>query len=266
MRRSSTAARCGWTSGGAIATGPIDFAAVSGTSGGTLDLTGEGSGSAFTSSFTTAISGFTGEGSTAATSDIIDVTGTGAAGDHVVWTQNGASGTLQVENASNVVLESMTLDGTYAQSWFRVTESGSVDQITYVSYTTGGGIVGSGQGHSASVSNTIIVSGGNQIVGYDFGTGTATNTIIRAAANRTSANCAGPERRSTRRSTTAAPRLSAPALAARRRARRSKAAAVSMSAREVGLAGRRRDTTVDSGGSQSVGDNDVAPGRRRTRS
>ena len=48
-------------SGASIATGPIDFAAVSGKSGGTLDLTGEGSGSAFTSSFTTAISGFTGE-------------------------------------------------------------------------------------------------------------------------------------------------------------------------------------------------------------
>ena len=92
--------------GATIGTGPIDFAAVSGTSGGTLDLTGEGSGSAFTSNFTAAISGFTGEGSTAASSDIIDVTGTGSAGDHAVWTQNGTSGTLQVENASNAVLES----------------------------------------------------------------------------------------------------------------------------------------------------------------
>jgi O-antigen biosynthesis protein len=117
--------------GAAIATGPIDFAAVSGTSGGTLDLTGEGSGSAFTSNFTAAISGFTGEGSTAATSDIIDVTGTGSAGDHVVWTQTGTSGTLQVEDASNNVLESLTLDGSFGQQHFVLTETGSTDQITY---------------------------------------------------------------------------------------------------------------------------------------
>jgi autotransporter passenger strand-loop-strand repeat protein len=117
--------------GATIATGPIDFSAVSGTNGGTLDLTGEGSGSAFTSNFTAAISGFTGEGSTAATSDVIDVTGSGNAGDHVVWTQNGAAGTLQVENASNVVLESMVLDGTFGQQRFVLTEAAGVDQITY---------------------------------------------------------------------------------------------------------------------------------------
>ncbi len=118
-------------SGASIATGPIDFSAVSGTSGGTLDLTGEGSGSAFTSSFTAAISGFTGDGGTAALSDIIDVTGTGNAGDHVKWTQTGTSGTLQVENASNTVLESLTLDGSFGQQRFVLTETGSTDQITY---------------------------------------------------------------------------------------------------------------------------------------
>ena len=117
--------------GASIGTGPIDFAAVSGTSGGTLDLTGEGSGSAFTSSFTAAISGFAGDGGTAALSDIIDVTGSGNAGDHVVWTQTGGSGTLQVENASNNVLESLTLDGSYGQQRFVLTEIGSVDAIAY---------------------------------------------------------------------------------------------------------------------------------------
>ena len=91
----------------------------------------KGSGSAFTSSFTAAISGFAGDGGTAALSDIIDVTGSGNAGDHVVWTQNGTSGTLQVEDASNNVLESLTLDGSYGQQRFVLTETGSVDAIAY---------------------------------------------------------------------------------------------------------------------------------------
>jgi autotransporter passenger strand-loop-strand repeat protein len=118
--------------GATIGTGPVDFAAASGTSGGALDLTGEGTGSAFTSGFTTAISGFTGDGGTAALSDIIDVTGSGNAGDHVKWTQTGTSGTLQVEGASNNVLESLTLDGSFGQQRFVLTEeAGSVDQITY---------------------------------------------------------------------------------------------------------------------------------------
>ena len=110
--------------------GTIDFAMVSGGIGGTLDLTGEGSGSTFTGDFTAVISGFAPTGDTAP-NDVIDVTGSGDAGDYVVWTRNGASGALQVENASDDVLESMTLDGTYAQDQFVLTRSGSVDQITY---------------------------------------------------------------------------------------------------------------------------------------
>jgi hypothetical protein len=109
--------------------GSIDFAAGTGANWGTLDLTGLGSGSTFSSNFTAQISGFTGTGGTSATSDVIDVTGSGA--DHVVWTQNGASGTLQVEDASDDVLEKMTLDGTYEQSKFVLTDPASVDQITY---------------------------------------------------------------------------------------------------------------------------------------
>ena len=169
--------------GASIGTGPIDFAAASGTNGGTLDLTGEGSGSAFTSNFIAAISGFTGEGSTPALSDVIDVTGSDNAGDHVAWTQNGTSGTLQVEDASNNVLETMTLDGTYNQSWFVLTESGSVDQITYVSYTTLSTteVVGSGSGNSGSASNTIIVSGGVQVVGLEL-TGPGRRRTPRSAA------------------------------------------------------------------------------------
>ena len=128
------------------------------------------------------ISGFTGTGGTAATSDIIDVDGSGKAGDHVVWTRNGASGTLQVENASNDVLESMTLEGTYEQNHFVVTGSGSVDQISYdpsiVVILNKTQYVGSGPGNSRSASGIGIVSGGVQYVGYDSGTGTATSTTI----------------------------------------------------------------------------------------
>jgi O-antigen biosynthesis protein len=162
--------------GALIGTGPIDFAAVSGTSGGVLDLTGRGTGK----TLKTAISGFAGTGGTAATSDIIDVAGPGNAGDHAVWTQSGNSGTLKVEDASNNVLETMTLDGTYNQSLFALTESGSVDQITYGSYTTLSTTeyVGSGSGNSGSATNTTIINGGVQEVGFGYGTGTATSTTI----------------------------------------------------------------------------------------
>ncbi len=97
---------------------------------GTLDLTGEGSDATtvFTDNFSGAISGFTGTG--AASSDVIKVVGSGGT-DHVVWTQNSGSGTLQVEDSSNNVLETMTLEGTYFQKAFSVTDPASVDQITY---------------------------------------------------------------------------------------------------------------------------------------
>ena len=38
--------------------------------------------------------------------------------------------------------------------------------------------VGSGAGHSGSDSDTTIVAGGVQYLGYDYGTGTATSTTI----------------------------------------------------------------------------------------
>jgi len=90
---------------------------------GVLDLTGEGSG--FTLS--APIVGFGGSG--APNSDVIDVAGTGNAGDQAVWTQIGATGTLQIEDASNNVLETLTLAGTYSQNQFALTQSGGVDQI-----------------------------------------------------------------------------------------------------------------------------------------
>ncbi len=105
--------------GAKIGSGGIEFAAVSGT----LDLAGEGSGL----TFTPVIAGFTG---TAASSDIIEVAGSGAT-DHVVWTQDGGSGTLLVETPSNNVLETLTLEGTYYQQQFVLTESGSDDEIAY---------------------------------------------------------------------------------------------------------------------------------------
>ncbi|MCI4679647.1 Hint domain-containing protein [Rhodoblastus acidophilus] len=120
--------------GASIGSGGIQFAAVSGANGGTLDLTGLG---AFLSSFTAAISGFTGTGDTAAASDTIKVAG--AAGiEHIVWSQDTASqGTLLIEDASNVVLEKLTLDGTYSQDQFVLNESTSVDEITYFCFMAG---------------------------------------------------------------------------------------------------------------------------------
>ena len=59
-----------------------------------------------------------------APSDAIDVAGK-AATDHLVWTQNGAKGTLKIEDASNNVLETLTLDGTYNQNQFALTHPGS---------------------------------------------------------------------------------------------------------------------------------------------
>lgn len=109
-------------SGASITAGPVAFATTG--SGGTLDLTSLGTGV----TFATAVSGFN---SAHSGSDMIAVAGTGAAGDHVVWTQTGTSGTLQVETASGTMLETLTLDGTYAQQGFVLTDPVSVDQITY---------------------------------------------------------------------------------------------------------------------------------------
>ena len=103
-----------------LSAGLIDFA--KGSTWGTLNLVGEGSGATFTSNFTHVISGF-------APSDAIDVAGK-AATDHLVWTQNGAKGTLKIEDASNNVLETLTLDGTYKQNEFALGYSGGVDRIT----------------------------------------------------------------------------------------------------------------------------------------
>jgi autotransporter passenger strand-loop-strand repeat protein len=117
-------------SGGSIGSGGIDFAAVSGAYGGKLDLTGMGTGSAFTNNFTTVISGFTGKGDKPATSDEIVVQGAGS-GNYVIWSQgSGGSGTLDVLSGGTV-LESMTLDGTYATGQFILTKAGSVDEIFY---------------------------------------------------------------------------------------------------------------------------------------
>ena len=115
--------------GASVSTGPIDFSAD--INWGTLDLTGDGSGSTLSAP----ISGFTGTGGTASTSDVIKVTDSGKAGDHVVWTQDTATqGTLKVEDASNHVLETLTLDGAYNQNQFHLNESGSTDQITCACY------------------------------------------------------------------------------------------------------------------------------------
>src|SRR6202044_2410771 len=48
-----------------------------------------------------------------------------AAGDHVVFTQTGAPGTLSLENAANTVLDSLTLNGTYATGEFVATSDGA---------------------------------------------------------------------------------------------------------------------------------------------
>ncbi len=118
--------------GASVSTGPIDFSAD--INWGTLDLTGDGSGSTLSAP----ISGFYGTGGTASTSDVIKVTDSGKAGDHVVWTQDtAAQGTLKVEDASNHVLETLTLDGAYNQNQFHLNESGSTDQITCACYCAG---------------------------------------------------------------------------------------------------------------------------------
>ncbi len=108
----------------------IAFVAVSGANGGTLDLTGMGTGTAFTSGFTIAISGFTGTGGSQAASDEIKVSGAGS-GDYLGWSQGvGGSGTLDVLSGGTV-LESMMLDGTYVPRQFVLTNAGSVDEIFY---------------------------------------------------------------------------------------------------------------------------------------
>jgi autotransporter passenger strand-loop-strand repeat protein len=112
---------------GASIAGPIAFAADANF--GTLDLTGEGSGSGF--AFSGAISGFTGAGGAAESSDAIDVDGAGVPGDHLSWTQSGASGTLLVEDSSGHTLESLTLDGTYSDDQFVLSGPAAVEQILY---------------------------------------------------------------------------------------------------------------------------------------
>ena len=104
-----------------------------------------------------------------------------------MWTQNGASGTLQVENASNAVLESLTLDGTYAQSGFALTESGSVDQITYVSYhncSAPPNLSDRARATRAASATPSSSRAAISIVGYDCGTGTATNTTISSGGRQ----------------------------------------------------------------------------------
>ncbi len=123
---------------------------TTGSHWGTLDLTGEGSGSTFTSNFHGVISGFT--GADGPTSDAIDVMSSGSAGDILVWTQNGASGTLEVENASGTqVLETLTLDGTYYQNQFNLAynSSTSADVITYAACYCAGTLIATANGEVA---------------------------------------------------------------------------------------------------------------------
>jgi hypothetical protein len=49
----------------------------------------------------------------------------------VFWSQNGASGTLLIEDAVGNILETLTLDGAYYQNQFLLTDPASVDQIAY---------------------------------------------------------------------------------------------------------------------------------------
>jgi hypothetical protein len=116
-------------SGAIVGSGGVAFAADA--SYGVLDLSGEGAGSAFASNFTAVVSGFAGLSGTSATSDVIDVDGSGQVGDHVVWTQSGGSGTLQVEDVNDDVLAQLTLAGAYNQDQFVLTDPAQVDQIAY---------------------------------------------------------------------------------------------------------------------------------------
>ncbi len=112
---------------GVAANQTVSFAAGSGAHWGTLDLSGEGTGLTFAAP----ISGFTGDGATASLSDVIEVAGSGGT-DHVVWTQNtGLQGTLQIETSADAVLETLTLEGSYNQNQFTLTDPAVVDQITY---------------------------------------------------------------------------------------------------------------------------------------
>ena len=105
----------------------VFFASGGGSNWGSLDLSGEGTGLTFAAP----ISGFAGADGTASTSDVIEVAGSGGT-DHVAWTQNTASqGTLQVENSSDGVLETLTLDGSYNQNQFTMADPAAVGQITY---------------------------------------------------------------------------------------------------------------------------------------
>jgi len=105
----------------------VSFAVGGGSNWGTLDLSSEGTGLTFAAP----ISGFAGYGGAASVSDVIEIAGSGGT-DHVAWTQDTASqGTLQVEDAGDSVLETLTLDGSYNQNQFVLTDPGDVDQITY---------------------------------------------------------------------------------------------------------------------------------------
>ncbi len=56
---------------------------------------------------------------------------------------------LKVEAASNNVLETLTLDGTYYQNQFHLNESGSTDQITYAACYCRGTLIATANGEIA---------------------------------------------------------------------------------------------------------------------
>jgi hypothetical protein len=90
--------------------GGIQFAAAN---GGTLDLAAKG----LIPNFGVVISGF-------ASSDIIDVAGSGDGGDQVIWTPTGAFGLLVVQNGDRE-LDSLALKGNYDRTKFALTQFGA---------------------------------------------------------------------------------------------------------------------------------------------
>jgi autotransporter-associated beta strand protein len=65
-----------------------------------------------------------------------------ASGDHAVWQQNGATGTLTVETAGGTTLAALTLAGTYQTAGFSVTEDNQNDVL--ISLVTPGPVVSTG--------------------------------------------------------------------------------------------------------------------------
>jgi len=77
-------------------------------------------------SYSGVISGFHGA---AGISDLIEVLGADGAKESLDWDQT--AGLLTIRDAHGNTLETLTLEGSYAQSGFVLAENGSLDQITY---------------------------------------------------------------------------------------------------------------------------------------